>query len=106
MSIVYLSLQVCQTLQHGNIQLMLLFLSFNQAPHSRCNIQRCLLESPSIRLYVIIPNSDIFPHGISHTLVGVQSIISVMGSHGCTITYFSKIYYDSANVLITQMLDA
>ena len=35
---VYLSLQVYQTLQHSSIQLMLLFLGFNQASHGGCNI--------------------------------------------------------------------
>ena len=35
---VYLSLQVCQNLQHWSIQLMLLFLRFNQDSHGSCNI--------------------------------------------------------------------
>ena len=34
---------------------MLLFLGFDQASHGGCNIWRCLLDSPSIRLNVIIP---------------------------------------------------
>ena len=51
---VYLPLQICQTLQHGSIQLNLLFLGFNQASHGGCNLGQVLLESPSIRIYVII----------------------------------------------------
>ena len=90
---IYLSLQAYQTLQHGSIQLVLLFLGFNQASHGGCNIWWCLLESPSIRLYVIISNSDIFCYGISCTLVGVLSIISVMGSHDWTTTHFTTLLY-------------
>ena len=35
---VYMPLQICQTLQHGRIQMMLLFLGFNQDSHGGCNI--------------------------------------------------------------------
>ena len=112
---IYLSLQVFQTLQHCSIQLMLLFLGFNQASHGGCNISRFVLESPSIRIYVIISITDIFSHGIFCSLLGILSIIPIMGSHDWTATYLPKCTtwntalegnYDSANVLITQMLDA
>ena len=43
---------------------MLLFLGFNEASHGGYNLERCPLESPSIRLYVIISILDIFSHGI------------------------------------------
>ena len=89
-----LSLQVYQTLQHGSIQLMLLFLGFNQASHGGCNIWWCLLESPSIRLYVIISYSNIFTHNIFLKLIGVLCIIHVIDSHlGPTKNEFLKLLY-------------
>ena len=100
---VYIFLQVCQTLQYGSIRLMLLFLGFNQASHGGCNFGRCPLESPSIRIYVIISKLNILPHGISHTLVGVPSNLFVLGSHGWTTTYFYKINYDSAKFVINTI---
>ena len=84
---VYISLQVCRTLQHCSIQLMLLFLGFNQASHGGCNIWQCLLESPSIRLNVIISILGILSHGIFCSLVRILSIIPIMGSHNWTTTY-------------------
>ena len=101
---IYLLLQVYQTLQHGSIQLMLLFLGFIQASHGGCNVLRCLLESPSIRLYVIISNSDIFSHRISCTLVGIPSIISIMGSHGWTTTYFTTALLGILPLKVTMIL--
>ena len=87
---IYLFLQVCQTLQYGSIQLMLIFLGFNQAFDGGCNLGWCLLESPSIRLYVII--MDIFSHGISCMLVRIPSIIPIMGSHDWTTSCFTTLF--------------
>ena len=62
----------------------------------------------------LISITDIFSYGISRTLVRIPSIISIMGSHNWTTTYLPKCTtwntslegnYDSANVLVTQMLD-
>ena len=94
---------------------MLLFLGFDQASHGGYNIWWCPLESPSIRLYVIISITAIFSHDIFCSLVGIPNIIPIMGSHDWTTTYLPNYtiwdialegVYDSANVLVTQLLDA
>ena len=90
---IYLSLQVFQNLQYGSIQLILLFLGFNQASHGGCNLRQCLLESPSIRLYVIISIMEIFFHGIFYSLVRISGIIPIMGSHDWTTLGFTTLFF-------------
>ena len=90
---IYLFLQVCQTLQYGSIQLMLLFLGFNQASHGGCNLRRCPLESLSIRLYVLISITNIFFHGIFCSLVRILSIIPIMVSHDWITSCFTTLFF-------------
>ena len=116
MPIVYLPLEVCQTLYYGCSQLIFLFQILNhpfiflsatmqlhpQAPYGSCHIWGNLLISLLIEFCFSILNLNISPHTIYLKLVGFLSIIHALNILGADLLGRTKTNF-SIYTMIAKM---